>query len=216
VTLKNQLGQKMGRKGQITRRRIVERTRSLIAVSSYNELNSTEVAREAGVSVATFYTYYKDLDDLLLDCVMDVLAESDSIFEALKDTWSQAELPLHMARFVEHYMDYWDRHRYELRILCIESDRGKPQFIRLRVDLSNRIIEALGSQFKKSRPSLTNHYMLASVIYTSMERLASLDQNMLASFANRELSSGLHVMTREAVNAAIADILVLIGLHSSS
>ncbi len=213
--MKNQLGQQMGRKGQITRRRIVEKTRAVLATTPLSELNSTEVAREAGVSVATFYTYYKDMDDLLLDCVKDVLAESDSIFEALEDSWKQADLPVHVARFVEHYMAYWDRYRYELRILCIESDRGKPQFIQLRVDLSNRIIEALGAQFKQCRPSLANHFMLASVIYTSMERLASLDQEMLASFADRKLSSGLHVMTREAVNAAITDILVLISSHPS-
>lgn len=214
--MKNQLGQKMGRKGQITRKRIVERARELLAISSYKELNSTEVAKEAGVSVASFYTYYKDMDDLLLDCVRDVLGESEEIFTALDSMWTQADLEHQVAAFVERYLGYWDKYRAELRIMCVESDRGKPAFIRLRVDLSNRIIEALGAQFKQCRPSLTNHFMLASVIYTAMERLASLDQAMLASFADRELSSGVHLMTRTNVKVAIADILVLISAHSAS
>ena len=211
MTLKNQLGQKMGRKGQITRQRIVDKTRALLAVTPYNELNSTEIAREAGVSAATFYTYYKDIDGLLYDCVTEALAASDEIFAALEQEWDQASLTSRVDDFVEQYMAYWDRYRCELRILNIESDRGKSQFIRLRVDLSNRIIEALGLKFKQCRPALTNHFMLASVVYTAMERLASLDRNMLASFANRELTSGRHVMTRENVNEAIRDILVLIS-----
>lgn len=211
MTLKNQLGQKMGPKGQITRRRIVDKARALIAVTPYNALSSTEVAREAGVSVATFYTYYKDLDALLLDCVTEALAASDSIFEALTDSWKASDLTHNVEQFVANYMAYWDKYRCELRILSIESDKGKPAFINLRVDLSNRIIEALGLKFKECRPILNNHFMLASVIYTSMERLASLDRNMLASFADRELTSGAHVMSRENVNEAIRDILILIS-----
>jgi len=211
IGMKNQLGQQMGRKGQVTRQRIVEKARSILAVTPLSELNSTEVAREAGVSVATFYTYYRDIDGLLLDCVREVLSATDRIFEALDGNWTQVDLPGHVESFVENYMAYWDIYRCELRILCLESDRGKKDFIQLRVDLSNRIIEALGTKLKQCRPALTNHFMLASVVYTAMERLASLDRDMLASFANRELPSGPHVMTRENVDRAIADLLILIG-----
>ena len=67
--LVNQYGQKMGAKGQLTRQRIMSIALKMLDNSSYKDLTVSDLAAKAKVSNATFYVYFKDIEDVLFACV---------------------------------------------------------------------------------------------------------------------------------------------------
>ncbi|MCP4753603.1 MAG: TetR/AcrR family transcriptional regulator [Proteobacteria bacterium] len=54
-------------RSQKTRSRILKAARNLFAQRGYYQVNSNQIAAEAGVSVGTFYTYFKDKKEILLE-----------------------------------------------------------------------------------------------------------------------------------------------------
>src|SRR5579862_4458368 len=63
---RNQVGQKLGRRGRLTRERILAATRELLDADPPQPLTLSAVARAAGLGMTSLYVYFKDLGELVL------------------------------------------------------------------------------------------------------------------------------------------------------
>lgn len=66
------------------RRRLMDAAMHLFDTHGFDGTNAKAIAREAGVSVGTFYAYFKDKKDLLMEILGEHTAKIDSIFGELK------------------------------------------------------------------------------------------------------------------------------------
>ena len=68
-------GRVPGRRGLLTRTRLLEHTRDLIGTTSYRDLKVVDIARAAGMSPATFYQYFPDAESALLALADELVGE---------------------------------------------------------------------------------------------------------------------------------------------
>ncbi|RZV54792.1 MAG: TetR/AcrR family transcriptional regulator [Pseudomonadales bacterium] len=196
----NQHGQKMGRKGLVTRRRIMDKTLDLLKNSSYKDLTVAEVAYEAGVSSSSFYVYFSDIEDVLFACVENAAQDMSSIMELVEEEWPPENLRRQVARFVESYLKLWERHQVELRVRNLEADQGNRRFYDFRIKSTEGLIVALSQKFSIAHPGFKNNMGLATVFITSIERIAA---------AHMIGFSGKVKLTRKKLSDALVDTLYL-------
>src|SRR3954467_4414531 len=78
-------GRPLGRRAQQTRRRLLDATCELLESHGIRDLRVVEVARKVGTSPATFYQYFRDVDEAVL-VLSDELTEDLEPIAALLDT----------------------------------------------------------------------------------------------------------------------------------
>jgi AcrR family transcriptional regulator len=59
-------GRALGQRGARTRRRLLDATSQLLETEGIRDLRVVEIARVVGTSPATFYQYFRDVDDAVL------------------------------------------------------------------------------------------------------------------------------------------------------
>lgn len=195
--LLNKHGQKMGRKGLIMRKRIMEKAIGLIRDSSYKDLTVADVAYEADISTSAFYVYFSDIEDVLFACVEEADQDLGSIMEVLNQDWTADNMDVRVAEFVDRYMNIWEKHAVELRIRNQEADQGNLRFLQFRLDSTRDIIECLEKKVAEAQPQAKNQLSLVLVLFTAMERLAG---------ANFRAMSGPTRITRKKLNDGIKEL----------
>ncbi len=82
----------------LTRRRLIDGARSLIAETGTAEISIGEVALGAGVGRTTLYDYFKDRDDLIASIVEEELpGVMDTIIDSIPVTGAPSERLAHLA-----------------------------------------------------------------------------------------------------------------------
>ncbi len=71
-------GRVPGRRGMATRERLLEHTNRLLETTSYRDLKVVDIARDAGVSPATFYQYFPDAESAVLALADRLIGEAAS------------------------------------------------------------------------------------------------------------------------------------------
>lgn len=196
--LLNKHGQKMGRKGQLTRKRIMEKALQLIKNTSYKDVTVADVAFEAGTSTSSFYVYFNDIEDVLFACIQDAAQDMNSILVILEQDWTRENIRSKVHEFIDEYMKLWEKHTTELLIRNIEADQGNLRFAQLRFQSVKAIIEGLERKITETQPDVKNTYPLAVVLFTAIERLAAHNYRGLVS----------RRLTPRKLNEAIAEIML--------
>lgn len=199
--LLNKHGQKMGRKGLVMRKRIMEKALELIRDSSYKDLTVADVAYEAGTSTSTFYVYFSDIEDVLFACVREADQDLGRIKDVLNQEWSSDNMAAMVSEFVDSYMNIWEQHAVELRIRNQEADQGNLRFLQFRLESTREIIEGLEKKVAEAQPHCKNPLSLALVLFTAMERLAG---------ANFRALAGATRITRKKLNDAIKELWMML------
>ena len=199
--LLNKHGQKMGRKGLIMRKRIMDKALELIRDSSYKDLTVADVAYEAGTSTSTFYVYFADIEDVLFACVEEAALDLHSIMEVLNREWTRENMQAMVSEFVDTYMKIWEKHAVELRIRNQEADQGNLRFLQFRLKSTKDIIEGLDKKVAEAQPQVKNSQSLALVLFTAMERLAGINLRAMPGPART---------TRKKLNEAIKDLWMML------
>ncbi len=205
--LVNMHGQKMGRKGRLTRQRIMDVTLQMLENSSYKDLTVADVAYEAEVSSSTFYVYFEDIEDVLFECVKAAALDLGELYEVLNEEWTQDNLESHVQRFVSLYTELWEKYRVELRIRNLEADQGNLRFLNIRVETTKGIIQALAKKIGQLNPNLKNSEQMAVIIHAAMSSIAA--QHDIG------ITAGLR-QTRKQLSAGIVELIctVLRGNNS--
>lgn len=198
--LVNQYGQKMGRKGLLTRQRIMSIALKMLGNSSYKDLTVSDLAAKAKVSNATFYVYFKDIEDVLFACVEAASLDMNAMFDILNETWTSENLKSQLEKFVDSFNTLWEKHRVELRIRNIEADQGNARFLNFRQLSTIELLNRFGEKLAELNPRLENPEYISMVIYTAMERLAALNQMGIL---------GSNSISRRGLDDAIVELLYM-------
>lgn len=172
----NLQGQKLGRKGRVTRERILAVTREIIEDPDAEPLSISAVARRAGLRQSSIYTYFPDFTELFLAVLEPVTDTSEEAYIGLARTyWPDAELEQKSAEFVQAFYDFWQKNARLLHLRNAISDQHEVKVARHRIDMARKVIALLGQQMGASTDDMTTpEFDLASVLFTGIERVVTV------------------------------------------
>lgn len=198
---RNLLGQKMGRKGRETRQKIMDAALELLKTSSYKDLSVSEIASEADLSNATFYVYFKDVEEVLYACVQAAALDLGELHEILDADWEPGRVQDYVKRFVEVYNELWEKYRIELRVRNLEADQGNLRFLNLRIETTKDILQKLGKKISYMNPDLQNPHQIAMAIHAAMGAIAAQHDIGINSTTRQ---------TRKKLNAGVTEMICAI------
>jgi len=175
----NQIGQKLGRKGQQTRERILAAMLQLLAEEDGPPVTLTAVAKQAKVRLPNLYLYFPDIGDLLLAALERVMATADDAYvDKLRERWPDASLRDACLDFIRDYHQFWKRHARLLHMRNAVADAGDLRVFRYRLVQTRPLIDLLLDQMDcgDARLAVRNGHV-ATVLLTGLERLATVVTN---------------------------------------
>jgi len=89
---------------ETTRRSILRAARTVFVAKGFHEATTHDVAREAGLSVGSIYTYFKSKDDLIRESVL--AANKDETDAVLRDVRSTGTVREKVARAIAGWYAY--------------------------------------------------------------------------------------------------------------
>ena len=171
-------GRQLGRRAQLTRRRLLDATAELLASRSIRDVRVVDIARSVGASPATFYQYFADVESAVLVLAEEVEDELDPIAQLL-DTPMRGRGGLDVARqLVDSFVTYWDRYRAILRVRNLAAEEGDARFREIRVRTLGRMTDRLRKQVVAGQeagrvPPEVHAYAAAAGLVAMLERMAA-------------------------------------------
>jgi AcrR family transcriptional regulator len=132
-----------GDAGPATQRRIKDALHRIVKRVKLSDVSVLGVAEEAGVSPATFYRYYRDVEHVAQALCMDVIHDLDRAAEFAESDWLGPRGEEAALAFVEEFLAHWRRNKAILRMRNLKAEEGDPFFADLRVHMLRRSTTAL-------------------------------------------------------------------------
>src|SRR5215204_5180787 len=144
-------GRALGRRGALTRRRLLKATAELLETHGIRDLRVVDIAREVGTSPATFYQYFRDVEDAVLALTAEVGEELAPVDELISRPWTGPS-GLDAAReMVDAFIRYWDGHRAVLRTRNLAAQEGDVRFRQVRNNSLRPITDHLATTVSESQ-----------------------------------------------------------------
>jgi AcrR family transcriptional regulator len=135
-------GRPLGKRGVQTRRRLLAAAAELLETHGIRDLRVVDIARAVGTSPATFYQYFRDVEEAVLALAADVGDEVLPLAGLLDEPWGQADGLTSARALVDGFVTYWDRHRAVLRTRNLAAQEGDARFREVRnrtlIEFTNR------------------------------------------------------------------------------
>jgi AcrR family transcriptional regulator len=135
----------LGQKGASTRGRLMASARRLLAERSAVGLTSLAIAQGAGMSAASFYNYFVNVEAIIHALCVEAGAETRGIVEAARLRPGDDQQAI-ARRFVDAYDDHWRAFRPVLSVRNMEAERGNIAFQLLRPATGDAEIEDRSGQ----------------------------------------------------------------------
>src|ERR1700683_1389852 len=132
-----------GDAGPATQRRIKDARHRIAKRVKRTDWARLGVAEEAGVSPATFYRYYRDVEHVAQALCMDVIHDLDRAAEFAESDWLGSRGEEAALAFVEEFLAHWRRNKAILRMRNLKAEEGDSFFEDLRVHMLRRSTTAL-------------------------------------------------------------------------
>lgn len=211
AALVDQSGRPLGARALRTRARILEATISLLEDKSMRDLRVIDIARRIGSSPATFYQYFKDVNDVVLELATEISEFTPDMIELIHGDWTGRAGHERGVRLASLVADYWDQYKAILRVRNNAADEGDPAFgeVRLKAMLPmvTAFAEVISASHEKAKieDSEANEGEIrpisgAMFMYTALESMAIHHQIFEKRFS--PMGEG-----REALIETIATIL---------
>ena len=144
-------GRPLGKRGAATRLRLLEATAKLLESHGVRDLRVVDIAREVGTSPATFYQYFRDVEEAVLALTAEVGEELAPVDELLRRPWT-GPTGLGAARdMVDLFLRYWDEHRAVLRTRNLAAQEGDQRFRQVRNNSLRPLTEHLAAAVAESQ-----------------------------------------------------------------
>lgn len=168
----NLAGQKLGRKGRVTRERILAAALELIEGPAERPLSMTSVARRACLGMTSLYNYFSDLTELVLALLEPVMASSEDVYLArLRERWPERHLGQRSAEFIQAYHRFWAQNSRLLHLRNAMADARDPRMIQHRIESTLPIIQLLVEQMDgERRGSSADPASMATMAMVGIER----------------------------------------------
>lgn len=197
----DQSGRTLGSRALQTRSRLLEATQKLLGEQKLRDLRVIDIAREVGTSAATFYQYFRDVEDAVLCLAEETSDEMPRMLELIAGSW-RGPAGLSKARtLVEAFIDHWDEHRAVLRVRNLASDEGDQRFQELRERTMQPVLEELARAIREHRGAegAQGHpHAAAAAMAAILERLAAYHAELEVFGVTREdlIESSTHILHR--------------------
>lgn len=174
-------GQRLGRKGRVTRDRILCACAELLADPGETPISLSAVARRANLGMTSLYNYFADLTELLLAVLEPVMATAEESYLAvLRERWPDEALGERCYEFVRAYHAFWTRHSRLLHLRNALADQRDERMLQHRVASAGPLIATVTAQLDgdMSAPGSMARGM-ATVLVTGIERTVTVSTDPL-------------------------------------
>ena len=166
-------GRPLGKRGALTRRRLLDATGRLLETNGLRDLRVVDIAREVGTSPATFYQYFRDVQEAVLGLAEEVGEQTAPLRDLLEQRWDGPD-GLALARLlVDGFLVYWDEHRAILRTRNLAAQEGDQRFRDVRNRSLEPLTEAIAAKVAASGEEGLAPYAAAAALVAMMERMAA-------------------------------------------
>jgi AcrR family transcriptional regulator len=171
-------GRPLGRRAQETRRRLLDATSELLVSQGIRDLRVVEVARKVGTSPATFYQYFRSVDEAVLILAEELTDELHPLVALLEQQWNGKDGVETARAMVDGFIGYWDQHRAVLRVRNLAAEEGDQRFRDVRnanlSTITDRLARLVGENQKAGRvASEIAPYAAAAAMVAMLERMAA-------------------------------------------
>lgn len=172
----DQNGRVLGPRALNTRRRLLDSTSQLLRSSGFRELSVVDVAKSAGTSPATFYQYFRDINDAIYELAREAMASHEPTIEIIDQTWVGEAGLVTARRIIEAFVDLWERYGHVLRARDQLAAEGHERFVALRFDALRPILfhlsdQITGAQESRDVPAEIHPITAAAAMTAILERL---------------------------------------------
>lgn len=179
----DQSGRPLGPRALQTRQRLLDATAGLLRERGLRDISVVEIARTVGTSPATFYQYFKDVPEAVLELARAALDDVPDLVAWLEQPWREAE-GLDRARgLVDAFVRHWDAHHAVLRVRNLASEEGERRFQRVRRDALQPVMDQLAERIREAQaagrvsPEL-HPYAAAAALASILERLSAFHKEL--------------------------------------
>ncbi len=173
-------GRVPGRRGQATRRRLLDCTARLLADASYRDLKVVDIAREAGTSPATFYQYFPDVTVALVSLAEEMASDGNvKLVELVRSgSWDGADGYATAVAIAEGFLTFWESNAALMRVIELTVAEGDQRFRSIRLDLLHEFTVALAKvisseQASRGQTDLIDPMATASVLVSMLAHVAA-------------------------------------------
>ncbi len=146
-----QTGRLLGARALKTRQRLLDATAQLLVERSVLDIAVVEIARKAETSPATFYHYFKDVDEAALALAEQAADEMPALVELIDANWSGRQ-GLETARSVAlAFMEHWSAHHAVLLIRNLSADKGDRRFQQVRRKALAPVLDHLAARIREAQ-----------------------------------------------------------------
>ena len=174
----DQSGRRLGPRALHTRQRLLDATVALLNERSVRDVSVVEIARKANTSPATFYQYFRDVDEATLRLAEQAAEEMPAVIQLIDDSW-RGQRGLDTARaIVTAFVDHWDAYRAVLLVRNLAADEGDRRFQKVRRQALFPVIEHLARKVEQAKkqgriPAEVHASAAAAAMASILERLAA-------------------------------------------
>ena len=178
-------GQRLGRKGRVTRDRIIAVAQEIIEDSPEPMITLSEIARRAELRMASLYVYFGDMTALILALLEPVLATAEAEYvHMLRDHWPDEKLGEKCHEFVTAYYRFWMKHSRLLHLRNHLSERSDVRLMEQRVRSAQPLLILLAKQMgSTSEIRATPLTSMATALFTGLERVVTVTTDELVTAA---------------------------------
>jgi AcrR family transcriptional regulator len=214
----NQIGQKLGRKGQETRERILCAMLRLLADEGGPPVTLTTVAKEASVRLTNLYLYFPDMGELLLAALARVMDTAEAGYaEMLRERWPDDCLYESCREFLRAHHDFWKRNARILHMRNALADASDLRVLQHRNSATMPLIDLLAAQMDCLPGEPYDRCIrVATVLLTGLERIATVVTNPHFAIMVGEGSKADHSRYADALIEAEAEVIALVIVHRRS
>ncbi len=178
-------GRALGKRGAATRRRLLDATAEQLESNGLRDLRVVDIARAVGTSPATFYQYFRDVEEAVLALAEAVGEQTAPLAELLDAPWRGDEGLEAARRLVDGFLLYWDDHRAILRTRNLAAQEGDQRFRDVRNASLQPITQGLSRKVAENEVEGIAPYAAAAALVAMMERMAAFHVDLETYGATR-------------------------------
>lgn len=171
-------GRVIGSRASQTRQRLLEATSKLLDERGAFDLKVIDVTREAKTSPATFYQYFNDVSDAILDLARQAGSDSFAMLAHFEEDWRGDAGRQHVEQLTREFIAHWQSHKSILRVRNMKAEEGEPRFREVRGEAIAPFMQAYIAKIDESKTagrinSHLNSYATAAAMIAMVERLVA-------------------------------------------
>ena len=179
-------GRALGRRGAQTRQRLLDATTRLLEDNGLRELRVVDIARAVDLAPATFYQYFRDVEEAVLALSIAVGEETGSLSALVARSWSGPEGLAVVRQLVDDFISNWDDHRAVLRTRNLAAQEGDQRFRDVRNEALRPFTEGIAVKVAERDEPGVAPYAAAAAMVAMLERMAAFHTDLEAYGTTRE------------------------------